>query len=324
MKLYMINIRKDCIFKDDKYNNFDIVEVIMKCYKEQVKHGDTLFPFDLFNQTFNEAQMQTCRIHWHDETEWVYVVSGTLSIFVDSVEYVVPANSLLCIQPKMLHYMIAQEACHYYTCIFHLEMLEFKNNDAIESEYLLPLIEQRLWFKMPISMIDKGVNRYIQDIDEAFMMHYLGYQLEIKATLLKIIAKLIRLDQIIDYQKPRNHKLESIETIFHYIESHYDEKMNVETLADLVNYNTQYFTRYFKQHTGETPIEYLTRIRLEKSLEQLMDTDKSILDISLDCGFDSCSYFIKRFTQFKHQTPHSYRQMVKQRKIMEHDQPSIN
>lgn len=294
------------------------MEVIMKNYKEHIQHGDNLFSFDLFNQYFPVDGMQTCRIHWHDEVEWIYLESGTLSIFVDSIEYVVEENSVFCIPPKLLHYIICRKSCHYYTCIFRLDMLDFKQTDYIEREYMQPLLDLNVWFEMPIQLQDECVKTCYHEIAEAFTLEYSGYRLEIKANMLKLLAYFIRNDKLIIYAKQNNHKLESIENVFQYIEANYHEKISVETLASLVNYNTQYFTRYFKHHTGETPVEYVNRIRLDKAIDQLMDTDKTILDVSLDCGFDSCSYFIKRFTKYKSMTPYVYRKMVKDHKHFQH------
>lgn len=291
----------------------------MKSYKEHIQHGDSSFPFDLFHQHFPTVGMQCCRIHWHDESEWIYVYQGCISVFIDAVEYIVKENCLLCIPPKVLHYIICREDVRYITCIFRLEMLDFKQNDSSERDYITPILEQQIWFTMPIAFHDDKVKYCYFEIDEDFQEAYTGYELAIKANLYKIIAYANRMHVFVEHNKLKTHKLEPIEKVFHYIELHYDEKIKVETLAAMINYNTQYFTRYFKQHTGETPIEYVTRIRLEKALEMLMDTDKSVLDISLDCGFESCSYFIKRFTKFKKQTPHSYRNTLKEHKILDHE-----
>lgn len=292
----------------------------MSTYKEHIKHGDASFSFDLFDQYFPIPGEQTCRIHWHEECEWVFVEKGVVSVYIDSVEYLVKENSLICIPGNVLHHMICRESCHYYACIFQLGMLDFQQEDEAEVEFLKPILKQHDWFTMPVVFEEDRVRMLYREIVEEFSKKELGYQLQIKANLLKVIAHLIRTNHVVERETRTDHRLAPIEMIFHYIEEHYGEKLSMQSLADLISYNAQYFTRYFKQHTGETPVDYVNRVRLDKAAEQLINTDKSVLDISLDCGFESCSYFIKRFTKYKSQTPHAYRKMVKNRKVMKHDQ----
>ena len=47
----------------------------------------------------------------------------------------------------------------------------------------------------------------------------------------------------------------------------------------------------------------------EQACEMLRDTTKSVLEISLDCGFENVSYFIRKFKELKGSTPQKYRQL---------------
>ncbi|MNE93692.1 HTH-type transcriptional regulator YesS [compost metagenome] len=54
-------------------------------------------------------------------------------------------------------------------------------------------------------------------------------------------------------------------------------------------------------------ISYLNHIRVNKAEEMLLNTDKSIIDIALDCGFTNVRTFNRVFKQFRHNTPSSLR-----------------
>ena len=135
------------------------------------------------------------------------------------------------------------------------------------------------------------------------------HQLEIRIYLLIIFKYFIDHQLLItnDYSK---HNLEAIEIVLKYIEEHYDEKITSQMLAKLLNYNHQYFSRFFKDNTGYTPIEYINKYRIDMACEELLDEKKSILDISIACGFDSCSYFIKKFKALKNISPSKYRKLL--------------
>ena len=69
------------------------------------------------------------------------------------------------------------------------------------------------------------------------------------------------------------------------------------------------FCRYFKKIAGCSPVEYLIDYRLNMAAYMLITTDDSISDISLACGFNDASHFIKFFRRKKGVTPRNYRQL---------------
>lgn len=68
------------------------------------------------------------------------------------------------------------------------------------------------------------------------------------------------------------------------------------------------FSRFFKQHTNELPINYLTMLRIEAAKKLLVETDEPLNDIVLRVGYYSASSFIKRFREAEKMTPMAYRE----------------
>jgi AraC-like DNA-binding protein len=58
-------------------------------------------------------------------------------------------------------------------------------------------------------------------------------------------------------------------------------------------------------------MQFLIEYRIEQAGRMLKDTTKSVLEISLDCGFENVSYFIRQFKRHKNMTPRQYRQSMK-------------
>lgn len=75
----------------------------------------------------------------------------------------------------------------------------------------------------------------------------------------------------------------------------------------LTGYNPDYFRRCFVAELGSTPLEYLTRLRIEKAEKLLSQTFLPINEISAQCGFSDCFWFSKRFRQLTGKTPREYR-----------------
>jgi len=81
-----------------------------------------------------------------------------------------------------------------------------------------------------------------------------------------------------------------------FIERHFREDPTLEQVASHVFMSPFHFQRVFKKETGETPKEYLTRLRIERACHMLfMNDEKSLYEIALDNGFTSQSVFARAF-----------------------------
>ena len=65
--------------------------------------------------------------------------------------------------------------------------------------------------------------------------------------------------------------------------------------------------RVFRRATGQTPIDYLIRLRIQKAMEWLAGTSLSVTDIALKTGFDDSNYFTRQFRKATGETPTAYR-----------------
>ena len=95
--------------------------------------------------------------------------------------------------------------------------------------------------------------------------------------------------------------------VLDYIEAHLAQNLKLENLAQLLDMSQFHFSRLFKQSMGIAPYQYLTQQRVEQAKQLLKQTDQSIVDIALHCGFSSHSHLSKKFRQITGMTPKSYR-----------------
>ncbi|KAB7667623.1 AraC family transcriptional regulator [Bacillus sp. B1-b2] len=92
-----------------------------------------------------------------------------------------------------------------------------------------------------------------------------------------------------------------------YIEENFTTVESVEEVAAVATLSKYYFTRLFKKITGFTPLQYVTKLRLEKAIKLLRDTDYTIEEIARMIGYANASYFIKVFRQWVGYSPGEYR-----------------
>lgn len=92
-----------------------------------------------------------------------------------------------------------------------------------------------------------------------------------------------------------------------YVTLHLNRRVGLDEVAEFLHLNASYFSRLFKKETGETFIEYVTRMKMERAKEMLDQTACTVGEICEQLGYDNQSYFIKTFKAHSGVTPMEYR-----------------
>ena len=95
-----------------------------------------------------------------------------------------------------------------------------------------------------------------------------------------------------------------------FLNAQLSEPMRLEQIADAVGYSKYHFSRLFKEESGLSPWEYLTRLRLNQALEELHDEELEVSEIAIRLGFSSHSHFTSTFRQRTGMTPTVYRATI--------------
>ncbi|MDQ0900702.1 two-component system response regulator YesN [Paenibacillus sp. V4I7] len=108
-------------------------------------------------------------------------------------------------------------------------------------------------------------------------------------------------------QEQDNKNNKTVEKVVAYIHAHYQTDLSIEMIAIGVGFNSSYLSRIFKQHRGQTILEYLTLKRMEESKKLLMDTNMNLNDISMAVGYNNVNSYIRFFKKIEGITPGEYR-----------------
>lgn len=92
-----------------------------------------------------------------------------------------------------------------------------------------------------------------------------------------------------------------------YIQAHIDQDVSLSEMAETLNLSQYHFCRLFKQSTGITPYQYLTRCRIETAKQLLSKPELTITDVAFAVGFSNHSSFTRLFRQYIGVTPKKFR-----------------
>ena len=99
-----------------------------------------------------------------------------------------------------------------------------------------------------------------------------------------------------------------MEQIVDYMDRHYSEKISLDQIAQNMYLSPFYISRIFKSETGDTPINYLISLRMEKARALLLEKQNySIQEIAQCVGYDDAYHFSKLFKKHYGNSPSQYR-----------------
>ncbi|MBP1994423.1 response regulator transcription factor [Paenibacillus eucommiae] len=107
-------------------------------------------------------------------------------------------------------------------------------------------------------------------------------------------------------QEERNSGL-LVEKAKQYIHENYARNMHLQMLSDILYIHPNYLSKLFKEKTGVNFIDYLTRVRIEKSKELIKDVNLKIYEIAEMTGFSNAKYFSSTFKALVGLSPREYK-----------------
>ena len=100
------------------------------------------------------------------------------------------------------------------------------------------------------------------------------------------------------------HQLRKVED---YVTAHLAEDISIEGLAELVELSPSHFAHVFKETTGMTPLQFVTRQRITRAQQLIRETSRSLIDVGLEVGYTSPSHFAQVFRRVVGVTPTEFR-----------------
>lgn len=239
--------------------------------------------------------------HLHPFSELIYITSGHGFFLLDSKRYPIGPHDLLIIPPHTEHTEQSFEENPLEYLVLGIEGIEFLNPDN-PTCHLLYNYEDNPSFLMQLHFL----------LEEA-QTERDGYQQICQNVLEILVLMILRHQQVIPTSVSNAKMTKECSIIKRYLDSHFSESIQLDTLAHMAHMNKYYLVHAFTRYTGVSPMNYLIQKRLQTSEDLLVTTNYSIAQIASLVGFSSQSYFSQVFRKEYHMTPNEYRKFYAQK-----------
>lgn len=104
---------------------------------------------------------------------------------------------------------------------------------------------------------------------------------------------------------------ESVDFAVHYMREHYMDDIDLGALADKMGFTSAYLTKLFNKYLNESPLKYLTAIRINEAKRILLTTDEPVARVGEMVGYPDQFYFSRTFRKYTGKNPSAYRKEEK-------------
>ncbi|MBR0037055.1 MAG: helix-turn-helix domain-containing protein [Bacteroidales bacterium] len=247
-----------------------------------------------------------------------YVTEGRAQVILPDKTLELFPNHLYLIPPFVTHHYVCNgRFSHYYVHFFEQKEIsqqgvfdewelpnetEAQSDDLSMVKHLCQLLPR---FQLSNSNPETYDNRVtlanvLQEVENLLLYE----RMEAQGILQILLSRFLRHAQQRMFTHDRR-----VQNAILYIRQHIHQKIELDTLAAETCVSKDHLIRIFKQVTGETPSNYITRQKLEKAELMLATTRVPVKNIASELGYDDTSYFIRIFRKHSCMTPQEYRNM---------------
>ena len=258
------------------------------------------------------------KLHAHDCFELAYIMEGSATQILDEKEDTIQKGSYFIIDHGSKH---SYTDCHdlkLVNCLFKAEIIDASLTNCSSFDELMKICMIRYYKQYlgltPVNHIfydeDGKILKLLEEIAEEYENQNIGYQELFRGKLLEILILTMR-KVVQQYGNVPIEKITDSSVIreaVRYFEANYQQKALLSSFCKKYHYNTQYISRLFKKETSLTALEYIQKIRIEKSCDLLVGTNLTIREIAHQTGYEDIKFFNRVFRKMVGMTPSEYRQ----------------
>ncbi|MDL2060053.1 AraC family transcriptional regulator [Mesosutterella sp. AGMB02718] len=284
--------------------------------RETTEHGGADFPLALYRREPAALPFGRTGWHWHEELQVCVVEEGCVLFRVGEEELEAGKGSLLFINSRIPHTARPKlpegsTGPARYLCVdFKPRLLAGLPSSLIGKRYVSPFEGERgpESALLPRAQAAAELSRAADAKERkqaGWELRALGALLLLWAELLPELSRRARAGGKRAASSARASRCAA--AMIDFIEAHAGEPLKLSAVARAANLSESEARRVFTRTTGESPMAYLRRRRLERAAALLEQPGLSVEEAAAACGFSSASYFVRAFRKEKGLPPLRWR-----------------
>jgi len=253
-------------------------------------------------------------VHWHQELEIVYVLEGRMRIGINDELYALEAGDVLFVGSCELHHYEANpQGCHKIILQLGITAFDAFSDLIFGQRILTPHLRANAGRDLDgeDAALREAFKRHFATIHEEWRSRKIGHELVLKARISEIAALVVRRLPMEPYsaqeRTKRLEQLDRLNKVLKYIETEYAGDLSLGSAADIAGFSPTYFSRFFKEATGSTFVDYVNAFRANVAKRLLADGDDSVTGVAYRAGFNSIETFNRVFKKIHGRAPSSFR-----------------
>lgn len=250
--------------------------------------------------------------HMHDTFELYYLMSGRRNYFIKDRLYQIQKGDIVFIPKYELHRTLAAGTPNHdrFLIQFNEQLFQETIGESYNEILLSPYLRGIRTFRPKpeeLLVLDGIVFRIIRDLKDPQTAHSLQVKLLAIDLMLFLARCLERYAESNSHYDPPIHQ--KISEIAAFINNHYMHPLTLAQLSETFYLSPHYISRIFKEMTGFSFIKYLTYVRIGEAKRLLRESDRKVLEIADQVGFENLAHFNRVFKQTVQLSPTQYRRL---------------
>ena len=276
--------------------------------------------FDIAEHDLNPTILFACKskmmaeseYHNHDFAEITYIISGQGKYLLDGKVYDVKTGDVVMCNPGVMHQNVEvnpkEPTVEFFTGFTDFQFKNMPPNSIVLNDggYILHTSAETR----------QDITKHCYEMVAEQESGKPGKYFMLKAHLIQIMLLIIR-EMMPEEKQQLSLSFESynrnyaVKRIISFLSENYAAKISLDQIARNMYLSPVYISKIFKEETGDSPINYLIKIRLEKARDILLQgNERSIKNIANSVGYEDVYHFSKLFKKYYGISPLHYKKAM--------------
>lgn len=247
-------------------------------------------------------------LHWHNCLEIIFVLRGTVYVQMESETYELEEKEIEIINADEPHRIYSEDKDNrILTFKMDLDFFEKYYNDVKNIYFYTNSSEEGVQEKEKYQVL----RRFLSVLAYELIQKSEDYDEEIEEEMVKLLFHLLNNFHYLIYDeeglKENEVQFERYHRISKFIYNNYMNKISLQDIAKREFLSSYYLSHEIKNMAGTNFMDFLNSTRVHESVKLLLDTDKTLSEISEEVGFSHTRYYNKYFKMYYNTTPLQYR-----------------